>query len=65
MISANETRPHLLTYITAWKDRRGSTYSLVIVNELSAAKHEAFSYPQGESVLHNLRRVGVIASNNL
>ena len=58
MISANEARPHLWT-------GRGGTYSRVIVNELKAAKHEAFSRPEGESVLHILLQVGVIALNNL
>ena len=47
------------------KTGRGGTYSQVIVNELRAAKHKAFSRPQGESVLHILLEVGVRASNNL
>ena len=47
------------------KTGRGGTYSWVIVNELKAAKHEAFSRPEGESVLHILLQVEVIASNNL
>ena len=45
--------------------RGGGTYSLVIVTELRAAKHETFSRPQGESVLHILTQVGVVASNNM
>ena len=64
MISANEARPHLWTDIIVWKDRK-RRYLRVIVNELRAVKHEAFSRPQGESVLHILLQVGVIASNNL
>ena len=44
------------------KTGRGDTYSRVFVNELRAAKQEAFSRPQGESVL---LQEGVIASNNL
>ena len=47
------------------KTGRGGAYSRAIVNELRAAKHEAFSRPQGESVLHISLQVGVIASNNL
>ena len=31
------------------KTGKGGTYSRAIVNELKAAKHEAFSRPQGES----------------
>ena len=49
----------------AGKTGRGGTYSGAIVNELKAAKHEAFSRPQGERVLHILLQVGLIASNNL
>ena len=47
------------------KTGRGGTYSWAIVNELRAAKHKAFSHTQGESVLHILLQVEVIASNNL
>ena len=65
MISGNETRPHLGLTSPSGKTGRGGTYSRVIVNELRAAKHEAFTRPQGESVLYILLQVGVIASNNL
>ena len=41
------------------------TYSRAIVNELRAAKHEPFSRSQGESALHTLLQVGVVAANNL
>ena len=46
MISANKART------LARKTGRGSTNSRVIVNEPRAAKHKAFSRPQGASVLH-------------
>ena len=49
---------------TTWTGR-GGTYSQAIINDLSAAKHEAFTRPQGESVLYILLEVGAIASNNL
>ena len=65
MISANEGRPHLLTYIIAWKDRKRRYLFTGIVDELSAAKLEAFPRSQGESILHILLEVGAIASNNL
>ena len=42
------------------KAGRGGTYSWVIVDELSAAIHVAFSRPQGESILHILLEVGAI-----
>ena len=45
------------------KTGRGGTYLWVIVTELRAAKHEAFSRPQGESVLHILLQVGVVAGS--
>ena len=63
MISANEARLHLWTDIIIWKDRK--ILIRVIINEPRAAKHEAFSRPQGESVLNIVLQVGVIASNNL
>ena len=64
MISANESKQHLLT-LSLGRTGRGGTYLWVIVDELSAAKHKAFSRPQGESVLHILHEVGEISSNNL
>ena len=47
------------------KTGRGGTYSRAIVDELRAAKHEAFPRSQGESALHILLQVGVVAANNL
>ena len=60
MIIANEARPYLLTSLG--KTGRGGTYTRGIVDELSAAKHKAFSRQQWESIL---LEVGVIVSNNL
>ena len=53
MISANKVGHTFGLTSSSGKTGRGSTYLLTIVNELKAAKHEAFSRPQGESVLHN------------
>ena len=50
---------HTFGLTSSGKTGRGGTYLRVIVNELRAAKHEAFSRPQGESVPH-LLQVGVI-----
>ena len=53
MISTNEARPHLWTDIIVWRDRkRRYLYSRAIVDELTAAKQEAFSRSQGESALY-------------
>ena len=53
---------HTFGLTSSGKTGSGGTYSRVIVNELRAAKHEAFSRRQGKSVLHILLQVGVIAS---
>ena len=42
------------------KTGRDHTYSWVIVNELRAAKYEAFSRPHGESIVHIPPQVGII-----
>ena len=58
MISANEARHTFGLAPLSGKTGRGSTYLPVFVNELRAAKHENFSHPHGESVLHILLQVG-------
>ena len=65
MLSTNEAKPHLLADIISENDRKRHTISLVIVNEPRTAKHEAFSGPQGASVLHISLQVKVVATNNL
>ena len=62
MQSRNDTtckaRPHGLISSVRKTGRMGNTLQ-VIVNESKAAKHKAFSRPQGGSVLHISLQVGV------
>ena len=52
MVTANKV-------VSARKTGRMGTTLQVIVNESRAAKHKAFSQPQGASVLHISLQVGV------
>ena len=62
LLSTNECRPHLSTYIThgAAKVGRGGASSWSIVNHEKAVKREAFYCG-----FHFLHKAGVLASNNL